>query len=300
VAGVKSLVVALLYASGFSTLWRVLRQRRRVTVLCFHDPDPLDFARHVQALRRHYQLISLAEFVRWRADSRALLPAYPMVITLDDGHAGNFRLLDVIDQHQVPVTIFLCSGIFGTFGHFWWKEVPYEAERWRLKSLPDDQRLKELEQRWAYQPLKAYEQPQALSELQVQAMNGRWVEFQAHTRLHPILPRCSLQKARDEIAGCRADLERSLKRKVYAFAYPNGDYSDRDVALVREAGYSCALTIDAGSNDRQTDAYRLKRILIEDDLGDTELMVRASGLWDACKQWLGSRSRFGYQTTVQA
>ena len=42
-----------------------------------------------------------------------------MVVTFDDGHIKNHSLLPVFKKYQVPVTIFLCSGIVDTGKHFW-------------------------------------------------------------------------------------------------------------------------------------------------------------------------------------
>ena len=63
---------------------------------------------------------------------------------------------------------------------------------------------------------------------------------------HPILPQCDDDRAHFEIATSKNDLQQRLATDIYAFAYPNGSYSDRDVILVEGAGYRCALTLDPG------------------------------------------------------
>ena len=282
----KTVVFALLRWSGLPIYWRHLRQRGRTTILCYHDPDPDVLAAHLMVLRRVYSIMSLRDFIDLRPSGRLnTLPRYPLVITLDDGHLGNAKLLELAVREKVPMTIFLCSGIVGTQRHFWWKEVDTAAERSRLRGLPDGERLRELE-RLGYRETASYPERHALSREEIQTMAPH-IDFQAHTQLHPVLPRCSDARARDEIAGCKDELTRDLGLDIYAFAYPNGDYCDRDVALAAQAGYACALTIDEGSNDASTDPYRLKRIIIPDDAGMDELVVKASGLWAAVSRLAG-------------
>ena len=79
--------------------------------------------------------------------------------------------------------------------------------------------------------------------------------------------------------GVQVELERRYKINIYALAYPNGDYSERDLRLAQQAGYRCALTQDPGFNDRTTDLFRLRRIPVQDESSISELLVKASGLW---------------------
>ena len=295
---IKRALFLLLCWCGLPRLWRFWSQRGNVTILCYHDPAPDVLAAHVAQLRHDYSIMSLRDFVAWRrSGGRETLPRYPLVITLDDGHLGNARLLDLVMREKLPLTIFLCSHIVGTRRHFWWKEVDTATERLRLKNLPDGERLRELE-RWGYREETEYPERQALLRKEVLAMAPH-IDFQAHTRLHPVLPKCTTARSRDEIAGSKEDLMRDFGLDVYAFAYPNGDYSDRDADLVARAGYACALTIDAGSNGAQTDIYRLKRIVIPDDAGVNEMLVKASGLWATLNQLAGRRPHYGCRAACE-
>lgn len=127
---------------------------------------------------------------------------------------------------------------------------------------------------------KMYATRQALNESEIREMSS-YVDFQAHTRFHPVLPTCTTEEAHDEIWGCKAELEERFSLDIYALAYPHGDYCDRDVELARQAGYHCALTVEGGLNGKSTDPFRLKRIYMPDDAGAMEAVVKASGLWTA-------------------
>ena len=96
--GTKSLLFAFLRFSLLTAAWRSAHQRDRLTLLCFHDPQPGVFHAHLQALKRHYTLISLSHAVEWMRGQRPSLPPFPLVVTLDDGHAGNIQLVELLAQ----------------------------------------------------------------------------------------------------------------------------------------------------------------------------------------------------------
>jgi len=291
----RRLVFLALRYTGIPFLLRVLLQRRRVTILCWHDPMPETMAAHIHWLQRHYNIISLRQYIGWRQErSVAPLPPKALIITLDDGHKSNFALGSVFHSARVPVTIFLCSGIVGTHRHFWWTTVPVE-EIGALKRLPDEQRCSRLAA-LGFDEHREHGNRQALSSEEVVVLKPM-VDFQAHTRLHPVLPMCSDARVQDEISGCKTELEQKFGLGVYALAYPNGDYSQREVEIARDAGYECALTLDAGFNTVETDLFRLKRIPMFDKADLNEMIVKSSGLWEFIK-WLLCVSSKRYPTTA--
>lgn len=271
--------------TGLPFLLRELVQRRCVSILCYHDPDPEHFRAHLQILTRLYHVVSLRQYLAWRADPKQRLPRKALVITFDDGHRNNYQLRDLLQQLSVPSTIFLCSQIVGTWRHYWWKAAP-ASEREQLKDLSDADRRWQLAN-FGFAETREYAERQALSVREIEALRP-FVDFQSHTRFHPILPRCTDAHAAEEIRQSKSELERRFGLSIYALAYPNGDYTVRDAKLARESGYECALTIDGGYNTRRTDRYRLRRIRLADDAGAHELIVKASGLWGIW-EWLNER-----------
>jgi peptidoglycan/xylan/chitin deacetylase (PgdA/CDA1 family) len=89
------------------------------------------------------------------------------------------------------------------------------------------------------------------------------IDFGSHTATHPILPRYNGAVAEREVQTSKGDLEVLLGRPCDHFAFPNGDYGDRELELVRNAGYRSSRTTDVGWNGPGTDPYRL-RVLTRD------------------------------------
>ena len=280
----SSLVYKILRYSGVTWLWRETVQRRKVTFLLFHDMEAADAERNFTYLKQHYNIISLNDYLS-AVKNGAPLPHKAVVITFDDGHISNYEMLPVIKRLQIPVTIFLCSEIVGTHRHFWFRhnqEVRATVET--FKRMPNGQRLKELKA-YGFEQQLEYTDIQALQKEQIGEMKP-WVDFQSHTCFHPILPQCDDETARKEIAESKHQLENTYGLTVNALSYPNGDYSERDIRLAKEAGYACGITVDAGYNDQKTDLFRLKRISAGDAKSTTELMVKASGCYALLKNLL--------------
>ncbi len=243
-------------------------------------------------LSKRYHLIGLPEFIRAHAGGLLRrLPRWTMVLTFDDGHVGNYQLLDQFRQLGVPVTIFLCSELVGTNRHFWFKHVAAGPAVEAMKRLPNTERLDVLAEQ-GFSPAREYDRPQALSHAQVAEMSP-CVDFQAHTLDHPCLPTCDDGEIARQLTGCKLQLERDHQLPITTISYPNGDYDERTLLLARQAGYRYGITVKYGYNTSHTDPLRLKRMDVNDTEDVNELAVKASGLW----HWLKSR-RSGNKQTI--
>jgi peptidoglycan/xylan/chitin deacetylase (PgdA/CDA1 family) len=291
----RKLLFLCLRLSGIPLILRLLLQRKGVTILCYHDPAPEVLDIHLRNLKTHYNFISLRQYIEWRSDrSRKRLPPYAMVLTLDDGHRGNAALGLVLVRHNVKPTIFLCSALVGTNRHFWWLVHDDYAEMVRLTRVPDGERLRRLAD-VGFLEDALYQERQSLSREEIDALKVI-VDFQSHTRFHPILPACAIGRVKDEIVGSKTELENNFGLATYALAFPNGDYSEREIAIAKEASYTCALTLGWGYNNAQTPLFQLRRLPISDDADKNELLVKASGLWSFIER-IFPRRPHGYMQT---
>jgi poly-beta-1,6-N-acetyl-D-glucosamine N-deacetylase len=285
---IRALIFAGLRLSGVPWLLRETVQRRRTTILVYHDPSPRTLADHLRALGRRYNFVSLADYVTSRVEGSPRLPRKSLVITLDDGHAGNNELRGVFERFHVRPTIFVCTGLIGTRRGFWFLHA---ADVESLKRLRNDERVATLEAS-GFSPDAELPRREALSNEEIGSLSTV-AEIQSHTVTHPILPTCTDEQVGFELEDSKRHLEQGFGVAVYALAYPNGDYSDRELSLARAAGYTCALTVDGGSNGSSTDPFRLRRIVVDDRDSADAVVVKASGLWRLAKRLTG-RPGHGY------
>ena len=273
---IKELAGWVVRLFGVGVVLRTLLHRRRVAILVYHDPIPEVFVQHLAWLTRRYRFISLDTLVSaLETGDWSAVPPFALVITFDDGHRGNAALADLFQRYGIHPTIYLCSQMVNTQRHFWWKEAQEHAES--FKTLDHATFLKHLFETKDYQPDKAYHERQALNADELTMLEPH-ITAGAHTRFHPILTKCPDSLALDEIRMSRIELEQMLGHPVEHFAYPNGNYSPRELKLVKESGYRSARTIRPGWNGPGTDPYQLHAFCVEDDASLNVLSLRLSGL----------------------
>lgn len=287
------LVFKILRYSGLAFLFREWFQRNRVSILMFHDIDQKTTKQSFDYLAKNYNIISLHAYLQARQlGDLSRIPKKAMIITFDDGHKQNYEIYPILQSLGVPATIFLCSGIVDTHRHYWFKENNTGMSTDSLKELSHQERLQKLAASGFQQEME-FEDRQALTREEIEEMKTA-IDFQAHTVFHPCLPTCTTAEAKWEIDTSKQDLETKYDLDIRAFAYPNGDYSDRDIDLLKEAGYQLAVTVDHGYNEPNTDLFRLKRLSSNDTSNMDELIVKASGLWGFIKKLNGNKPGHGW------
>jgi poly-beta-1,6-N-acetyl-D-glucosamine N-deacetylase len=275
---IYSLIHLLIRFSGIADLCRLIFAKNNVSIILYHNPKPEIFEKHLKYLCRRYNLISLAEFSQaictkdWKS-----IPSYALIITMDDGWKENYNLLPVIIQFRIRPTIFLTSHIINTERHFWWTTCNIKDIE-RLKNIPNKQRMNELLEECKYYPEKEYvSDRQALNIPEIKIMKD-YVDFGLHTCFHPILTSCSHEEKRNEIMISKITIERILGRVTETFAYPNGDYDQECIEMLKECGIKIARTIDAGWNNKSSDPYKLKVTGVSDDGSISKLMAELTGI----------------------
>jgi peptidoglycan/xylan/chitin deacetylase (PgdA/CDA1 family) len=191
--------------------------------------SPDAFRAQMEWLAAHFDVVPLDEALH-RPDAVA--------ITFDDGFADNLvHGASVLGDLGLPATCFIVAGRLGGV-------LDGEAD-------PDNGRL--------------------MTAQELNELDAHGLSVGAHTMSHPHLSALNPNRQRDEILGSKRLLEEILGHEVRAFAYPFGafsDYSDETVSLVREAGFSLAVTNRYGTNAPAADRWTLRRIWIDrtDDL----------------------------------
>lgn len=246
-------------------------------------------------LRQWYQVMPLDHAAQALREHR--LPARALAITFDDGYADNHDVaLPILQRHGLTATFFVATGYLD--GGCMWNDVVIEAVRHTERTEADLSALQlpqlqmvalatPAQRRVAIDqligPLKYLEQGQRdeaavrlaallrstvpttlmMSSAQVAALHRAEMGVGAHTVSHPILRRLPKAQARQEIEAGKAQLEAIVQAPVRLFAYPNGrpdeDYSAREVALVRRAGFDAAVCTAWGSAGQEADLFQLPR-----------------------------------------
>lgn len=110
---------------------------------------------------------------------------------------------------------------------------------------------------------------QPLTWDQIREMYDNGIDFGSHTCSHSILSMISGDELKHEIVDSKREIESKLGVEINSFCYPNGqpeDLNNTVAEIVRDAGYSCAVTtINGFNNAEKTDRFFLKRLQLYTD-----------------------------------
>jgi peptidoglycan/xylan/chitin deacetylase (PgdA/CDA1 family) len=292
------MIFRIIRLSGLPFLFREILQKNKVSVLLFHDISKEIAGQTFNYLSKKYNIIHLNDFIEAiEKKDKNKIPKKALIITFDDAHIRNYEILPVIKKYNIPVTIFLCASIINTNRHFWFR---FQNQSIPISILKDKSNKEKLDilSKMGFEKDKDFDKPQALQKSHIGEMKN-YVNMQSHTLYHPCLPKCDNDEARTEIFNSKEILEHDYKLKINAISYPNGDYSERDILLAKEAGYKCGITVDYGFNTIKSDVFRLKRLSVNDTDDINELIVKASGVWAFFKTRNGRKQGFGFTNKIE-
>jgi peptidoglycan/xylan/chitin deacetylase (PgdA/CDA1 family) len=262
----------------------------------FPEESMHNFAEQVEYLKNNYDVISLEEIVERISAGRSIRRC--AAITFDDGFRDNYeKAFPVLKKCRIPATIFLTTGFIEKGAVPWFielrhlfmcaaksrfeinlgeQEVSFPLEGFLekraasdklmryLQACPNEERLSILR---SLPFLLGVESPKELQSLmltwdQIREMSQNGIHFGAHTITHPILSQVSLDVMRSEIKGSKTAIEEKVGRDVKAFAYPFGrkeHYPKSAPKVLKELGFTCAVTTELGANSASTPMYELNR-----------------------------------------
>jgi len=94
---------------------------------CSLDPQMMcvtskHFAEHLEVLRKYYCPMKLQELTKAHGESR--IPNRAVAVTFDDGYADNLSSAKpLLEQYDIPATVFVTTGSMGETREFWWDEL---------------------------------------------------------------------------------------------------------------------------------------------------------------------------------
>ena len=275
----KELLAVVIRYCGVALFIRELYAGKKVSVLLYHDPSPEIVDKHLAYLVRRYTFITLDALVNAiYSKDWSSVPERSLVITLDDGFKRNFELLEIFRKYRVVPTLYICSQVVNTNRRFWFKTPGIDSDA-LAEQLSNRERVEFLRDRHDFENIKEYsdEERMALNLDEIAVMKD-FVDLQSHTRFHPVLSTCLDDECGEEIRQSKEEVEKMTGKECQHFSYPNGVYTEREVELVRRAGYKSARTTDVGWNTMNTDPYKLKITGTSDDASISMLVAHMSGV----------------------
>ena len=223
------------------------------------------FARCIKWLTRcGYTFIDANDLIEI-LDNRKTGPKGAVWLSFDDGCKELLEdAIPLIQQRNVPVTLFIPSGIVEGDGRFPWmlgkkSSIFYEA-------------------RASYAAANGVRDAMTIPEVK-QLASLPQVTIGSHTVHHAVTTDLSEDRIRFELGESRRALELWTPAEVKSFAYPEGRYDGRESGFLAEIGYRLAATTENSFITAETNPYRVPRFSIADEITFPEAICNMVGVW---------------------
>ena len=163
-----------------------------------------------------------------------------IIITFDDGYKDNYRIvLPILKKYNFKIVLFLITDC--------------DHNKWDVEAEG-----REKEKRF---PLMEKEEVQELIE-------SGLVEIGGHTSSHLDMPLIDREILKEDLISSKEKLEKLTGEKLVSFAYPWGNNDNKSRELIRELGYTFAVSTESGTACFSDDLYEIQRIGIysKDDM----------------------------------
>lgn len=258
--------------------------------------SPKNFDQHMRYLKKNYNILRFEE--DWRdADQDSV------VVTFDDGYLDNYEnAIPILNELEIPATIFVSSSYLKGDREFWWDELETillledipktfcleDREygcRWRTKSLGErlncykavrrmmmnltnyEKRCEWMNQLWEWSGYSRHTrmQNQTITDAICKEMSEmKNITIGNHTVSHPALGSLGWEDQMWEIRESKKYLEELTGKKIETLSYPLGSYNEDTGRICSESGIKKAATIVRKLWEPQKSLYEIPRFCIQD------------------------------------
>jgi peptidoglycan/xylan/chitin deacetylase (PgdA/CDA1 family) len=242
-----------------------------------------DFISQMKFLTLNFEVVSLKDAgSAFDRNDSGLLKRPMAVVTFDDGYSSYRRiLLPILQSLNIPATVFISTRSVQEQTHNWYDRIilalqgnspvrlnhfrigTFEinrsrgADNWReinrllstLKQLNPDSResvVSDLLRELNPPGTKAGDGLQMMTVDDLRELSkSPLITVGAHSHCHNILTQLQDEEVRNSIRTSKSLLESWSGRPVTTFAYPNGNFNDRVVRIVKEEGFDLGVTTES-------------------------------------------------------
>lgn len=289
-------IIAYFFANAFILLGRVRRARNKalkgdyMLSIYFHNPSKKEFTFAVRWLRKNgFSFISIDDLKEILRGQKPF-PKGAVLITVDDGWASNVpNMVEVANRERIPIAIFISTEAIEK-GNYWFNYAKKARKGGlgfpsveEIKRLPNQERLSILSV--ITSQLSLPRAAMTIKDIKTIHASG-WVTIGGHSHSHPVLIRCTEEELIHEITYSKIKIENWVQKKVDIFAYPNGDFGEREINALKSAGYALGF---ANNPDYLTplslvEPYRIPRAGFLEGASRAENICRMTGVWKNFKK----------------
>ncbi len=189
------------------------------------------------------------DFITFKDLANGVKAKKPIILTFDDGYEDNYlNLLPLLKKHQAKAVIY-CLGDRSIQSNIWDEKLGEPRA-----NLMNGSQIKECH-------------------------DSGLIEIASHGLKHQHLPSLNEADTDEEFKLSKQNLEQLINEKIVSFAYPYGDYGEREEVMAYEAGYDFAIGTVNGPLKLTDNYYAIRRIQIFPNEGKLGFWKKTSGFY---------------------
>lgn len=179
-----------------------------------------------------FQFIPLADYIHGRRIVSSQGKAKQVILTFDDGYQDFLtNALPVLLRYQLAASVFLVTERLGKTS-IWNRYAP---------------------------------SAQLMTEMEIHRIRAEGISLGSHTLNHVDLTTLDAEELHRELDVSRKSLS-EFGEIFFAFSYPWGRHTKREVAAVKAAGYDCALIASETADGPEMEPFTLGRFVVRRDM----------------------------------
>lgn len=240
------------------------------------------FREQIIFMKQHFDIVTIDEAIARTYDQTCYRKPY-IAITFDDGYKGNYScVLPIIEELGVPITVYVSSGAIEKEESHWYdkiislldNDIPLtvdltdyklgeyklgvgnsEREKWSLmqslltamKKIDPVEREKIVERICDQATCDDSNQLKLMTVAELKSLaSSDLVTIGGHSHCHNILTQLTDQEINVSLQENRKLLQQWTSGDINHFAYPNGDFNNKVIDLVKKNGFLSAVTVRTG------------------------------------------------------
>jgi peptidoglycan/xylan/chitin deacetylase (PgdA/CDA1 family) len=256
-----------------------------ITPIYFHDPSKELFEMCIKWLiKNNYHFISTDDLHEILIGNKKVKSG-SVCITVDDGKKGNLKnIIPIAEEFKIPITIFISTEPV-TNGVFWWSYFSIHNKINNKKlSIEDCKKLTNIDRKYIINKIKktiVIPREAMKPEDVVRISNLEFVTIGNHTINHPITTSCEIDELEYEITEASKELKSWISKDINYFAYPNGNFDNREIPILSKCGIKLAFTtVPKHINYNETiNHFQIPRFCVNDNGSFAENICKMVGVW---------------------
>ncbi|WP_158859274.1 polysaccharide deacetylase family protein [Lunatibacter salilacus] len=261
------------------------KQGEFIISLYFHNPTKKEFEFCIKWLKKNgFNFIGPEDLVKIMLGTLPF-PKGAVLITADDGWLNNeINMVGIAEKYHVPLTIFISTEPAEN-GVYWWTWADYARKNGNnhlsveeYKKIPNQERVDKIKKIKSTLNLPR----EAMTPNQVSNIStSQFLTIGGHTHTHPILINCNHEEVIEELQLSTEKLVKWTGKTIEFFAYPNGDYGDREKNILKSLNYKLGFSNKPERLTRNVlkTPYDIPRFGFLEGASDKENICRMVGVW---------------------